>query len=252
MNSQTINNTSKDEAGDASWLRDRITGFVDADSRLMIQQFCFGYIRTNTTTVYEDNPNEQSSGGAKNFKVRLRFQQSNWMQKTIQFKRITTDNRRFCSRRIHNESENLQTSRSGRISKVRLDVGEVSRTGNTPLQDVGVWGSVDIISAASSCTKNIDSVRNMLPTTEYLRVEQTQRTAELERCHVDKLSTQRSKREITTHKEGTNGSLHSDETVVTVCSICVMFDTDVQVFDRHVTIHINRDLSRHREHHHRK
>ena len=79
----------------------------------------------------------------------------------------------------------------------------------------------------------------MLPTTEYLRVDQTQLTAELEHRHVDKLSTQRSKREITTHKEGTNGSLHSDETVVTVCSICVMFDTDVQVFDRHVTILIH-------------
>ena len=105
--------------------------------------------------------------------------------------------------------------------------------------------SVGIISAASSCTKNIGSVQNMLPTTEYLRVEQTQRFAELERYDVDKLSTQRSKREITTHKEGTNGSLHSDETVVTVCSICVMFDTDVQVFDRPDHSYI-RDLTRHR------
>ena len=77
----------------------------------------------------------------------------------------------------------------------------------------------------------------MLPTTEYLRVDQTQRKAELDRYHVDELSIQRSKREITAHKEGTNGSLHSDETVVTVCSICIMFDTDEQVFDRHVTIH---------------
>ena len=123
----------------------------------------------------------------------------------------------------------VNTSRSGRISKVRLDVGEVSRTGNTPLQDVGVWGSVDIISAPSSCTKNIGSVQNMLPRTEYLKVTRTQPNAESE-YHVDELSIQRSKREITTHKEGTNGSLHSDETVVTVCSICIMFDTDVQVF----------------------
>ena len=111
---------------------------------------------------------------------------------------------------------------------------------------------VDIISAASSCTKNIGSVQNMLPTTEYLRVDQTQRFAELDRYHVDRLSTQRSKREITTHKEGTNGSLHSDETVVTVCSICVMFDTDVRAKYRRTSdwqtrpLSYIRDLTRHR------